>query len=209
MAGAVALLSGGLDSTVSLLFAQREVQIALAITFDYGQKARLNEIRASKNLCMSYGIKHRIIELPFMRDMQSGIIEDSTVTVHKPWVPNRNGLFLNLAACYAENLGARLVVCGFNWEEAADFPDNSPEYVEALNKALFFSTSNHVEVVSFVQEMTKVEIVKAAVSMGLDLRCLWSCYEGGRKPCGKCPSCLRNREAYKKAGIEYIEDFIY
>jgi len=209
MMDAVALLSGGLDSAVSMLLARRKARIVLAITFDYGQKAVRREIQAAKNICSCYGIKHEVIELPFMRDMKSGLIEGSGMSVDSPWVPNRNGLFLNLAACYAENLGAQLVVCGFNREEAVDFPDNSTEYVEAVSKSLFYSTLNHVKVVSFVQAMDKVEIIKAAVDIELDFKYLWSCYEGEEKPCGRCPSCLKNKEAYKKAGVRCIEGFVY
>ena len=146
-------------------------------------------------------IEHKVIHLPFMSDMKSGIIEDSGIDDSSPWVPNRNGLFINLAACYAENLNADLIICGFNREEGIDFPDNSSEYVEAVNQGLTYSTLNKVKLVSFVQNMDKMEIIEAAQILAIDFRLLWSCYRPGDKPCGQCPSCLRNREAYEKVGI--------
>ncbi|MEN6349454.1 MAG: 7-cyano-7-deazaguanine synthase QueC [Syntrophomonas sp.] len=206
---AVALLSGGLDSVVSMLLGKQELDICLAITIDYGQKARINEIRAAKNICVQHGIEHRLIELSFMKDLKSGLLEGSGMELSSPWVPNRNGLFINLAAAYAENLDAGRVICGFNREEAVDFPDNSSAYIKSLNSSLYFSTLNHVEVVSYVQGMDKLEIIKRAQEMGLDFRSLWSCYVDGIRPCGQCPSCLRNKEAFEKAGINYVEDFIY
>ncbi len=206
---AIALLSGGLDSATSMLLAQKDMEIVLAITIDYGQKARTHEMQVSLNLCRKHNIKHCIIELPFMSDLPSGLIKGSSLDVNNPWVPNRNGLFINLAAAYAESLGAERVVCGFNAEEAVDFPDNSLEYVDAVNKALYYSTLNHVKVISYVQGMNKQEIIKAAINMGIDLNSLWSCYEDGNLPCGHCPSCLRNMESFQKAGIEYGKNFVY
>lgn len=205
---AVVLLSGGLDSVVSMLLARQRAELVLALTIDYGQRARINEIRASQNLCRIYDIPHKVVHLPFMADMHSDLVKDSNMEIANPWVPNRNGLFLNLAACYAESLKAQMVVCGFNLEEALNFPDNSAEYVDALNAALYFSTMNHVKVQSFTQEMDKIDIIKEGVRLGLNFRYIWSCYQGGEKPCGKCSSCLRNQEAFIKAGVEYSEDFI-
>lgn len=206
---AVALLSGGLDSVVSMLLAMREVKVELAITIDYGQRARENEIKASRNICRIYDVNHEVVELSFMKGIQSDLIKSGSLPINNPWVPNRNGLFINLAACYAESIKAGLVVCGFNREEALSFPDNSEEYVRAVNQALYYSTTNHVEVKSFVQDMDKIDIIRTAAELGLDFRYIWSCYQGGEKPCLKCSSCLRNMEAFAKAGIKYNEDFIY
>lgn len=205
---AIALLSGGLDSATSMLIARQEMKIVLAITFDYGQRARGNEILASKNLCQQYGINHCVIELPFMQDLQSGLIAGSELNIDNPWVPNRNGLFINLAAAYAESMNCEMVICGFNREEAVDFPDNSREFIDRINQALYYSTLNHVQAISYVQSMDKAEIIIKARELGLNLNWLWSCYLDGKQACGECPSCLRNIEAFKKAGIDYAKDFI-
>jgi len=198
---AIALLSGGLDSTVSMLLAQQENEIVLALTLDYGQRAAQREIFASRDICQRFGIPHKIIELPFMSEFKSGLFVNSGLPVSRAWVPNRNGLFLNLAACFAEDVKADLVVCGFNREEGVDFPDNTSEYVDSVNRALYFSTQNHVKVVSLVQGMDKADIFKQAVALGLKLESLWSCYNGGDEPCMTCPSCLRNMQALEKAGM--------
>jgi 7-cyano-7-deazaguanine synthase len=185
-----------------MLLAREQAEIILALTIDYGQKARDNEIDASAAICTVYGIEHKVITLPFMSEMKSGIIKNSGIEDSLPWVPNRNGLFINLAACYAENLDAGWIICGFNREEGIDFPDNSAAYVEAVNEGLSYSTLNKVKLKSFVLDMDKVEIIQAASGLKIDFKSLWSCYRPGDKPCGQCPSCIRNDEAYKKAGIE-------
>ncbi len=204
---AIALLSGGLDSVVSMLLARQKADIVLALTIDYGQKARINEIKSAQSFCSLYGIKHQVIQLPFMLDMKSGIIEASGMEDSSPWVPNRNGLIINLAACYAENLKADWVICGFNREEGADFPDNTLEFVQAISHSLYYSTLNKVELRSFVQNMDKIEIVASAKNLGVDFGLIWSCYRSGDKPCGECPSCVRNQKAYKKVGIDYDQNF--
>ncbi|NLB87968.1 MAG: 7-cyano-7-deazaguanine synthase QueC [Syntrophomonadaceae bacterium] len=206
---AIALLSGGLDSVVSLLKAKEENEIILAITFDYGQRARINEIRAARNIAKQLNIVHKVIELPFMQDLHSELMGATNLPLTNPWVPNRNGLFINIGATYAENLKADLLICGFNREEALIFPDNSREFINAINKALYYSTKNHVQVKSYVDNLDKVGIIKEGQRLGLDFRYIWSCYHGDEKPCGCCTSCLRNKRAFEKAGVTYCEDFIY
>ncbi len=199
---AVALLSGGLDSVVSMLLGQKEAEILLAITVDYGQKAAKKEIDASQRIASNMAIPHQVISLPFMHDLHSDLLAPNQSKMTNPWVPNRNSLFVNLAACLAENIGAQMIICGFNREESLNFPDNSAEFVEALNQALYYSTRNHVFARSFVQNMTKEDIARQALHLGLDLDSLWSCYQDGDKPCGECPSCVSNQNAFRKVGVK-------
>jgi 7-cyano-7-deazaguanine synthase len=199
---AVALLSGGLDSVVSMLLGQKQVEIVLALTVNYGQKAARQEIDASQRIAHNMNIPHQVINLPFMQDLNSDLLSPNQSPIINPWVPNRNGLLVNLAACLAENIGAQMVICGFNQEEANTFPDNSSAFIEALNQALYYSTRNHVFARSFVQNMTKEDIARQALHLGLDLDSLWSCYQDGDKPCGVCPSCVTNKNAFRKVGAK-------
>ncbi|PIR16443.1 MAG: 7-cyano-7-deazaguanine synthase QueC [Deltaproteobacteria bacterium CG11_big_fil_rev_8_21_14_0_20_49_13] len=111
------------------------------------------------------------------------------------WVPNRNGLFINIAASFAESLHADLIITGFNKEEAVTFSDNSAKFVSKMNETLRFSTLKRPKVVSFTQKMSKVDMVRCAIDQKLPLNCCWPCYEGGRSLCMKCESCLRFRRA--------------
>ncbi len=202
---AVAILSGGLDSTVSLACAVRRMDVVLALTFDYKQRAARREREASRKIARRYRIPHRVIALPWLARLTSTALvrRGAALPLGKPssrsaravWVPNRNGAFIEISAAHAESLGARRLVTGFNREEAATFPDNSAAYVRAVNRALSFSTANVVRVVSYTGDLDKPAIVRLGRRLGAPLESIWPCYEGGRKWCGTCESCRRCLEA--------------
>jgi 7-cyano-7-deazaguanine synthase len=221
---AVGLLSGGLDSTVALalLHAREPGSVVLALTFDYGQRAAARETEAAARIAARLGVRHRTVELPFFRDLAGGALLDRAQELPRPdlaaldcggaalaesadrvWVPNRNGVFIEVAAAFAESLGADTVVAGFNREEAATFPDNSREYLAALNGALAYSTRGKVVLASPTAELDKVAIVRAGAECGAPLDLIWPCYEGGRVPCGTCESCQRLRRAAARAGVVF------
>jgi 7-cyano-7-deazaguanine synthase len=217
---AVVLLSAGLDSSVNLFEAAQKNDVVLALTFNYGQKAATSEIRAAGELCKFLKINHKVIELPFFKDFnKSSLIVDSEKvptgdevrinnmkisleTAKSVWVPNRNGIFLNIAAGFAEALGAEVVIPGFNAEEAQTFPDNTGEYMDSLSAAFAFSTSNKVKVHCYTVSMNKVEIVKHGQSLQLPFEKIWPCYFSGDKWCGECESCQRSKSAMKAAGMD-------
>ncbi len=212
----IVLLSGGLDSAVNLAQACAEDAVELALTIDYGQKASRCEISASGLLTGHYRVRHEVIELPFLSRItntalvsleQEVPVLDSTEldrleitreTAAKVWVPNRNGLFINIAAAYAEALGAGEIVVGFNAEEAATFPDNSQDFMTAINRSLAYSTMIGVRVVSFTADMDKPAIVAVGRRLGLPFEYIWSCYHGGEQMCGVCESCRRFYRAIDK-----------
>ena len=106
-----------------------------------------------------------------------------------------NGLFLNIAACIAEQLEADFIIPGFNKEEAETFPDNSQAFIEAMNASLHFSTLNRVKVFCFTTELLKKDIMKKAIELDIDPQHLWPCYHAGETPCGECESCQRFKRA--------------
>lgn len=208
----VILLSGGLDSAVCLAFAVREVEVALCLTADYGQMAAGREIAAARALAAHYGQPHRVVRLPFvgalarasvlgkspledLTDSDLGDPQKMETAARAAWVPNRNGVLVNVAAAYAEAAGADRVIAGLNREDGAHFPDNSPEFVEGVNNCFRYSTANGVRLVSYTLHLDKVEIVQLGRRLGVPLDLVWSCYRGGAKPCGACASCLRLRRA--------------
>lgn len=215
--GSIALLSSGLDSAVAFKVALDEWGVDLALTFDYGQRAAEKEIECARKICERFGVRHEVVELPWLEDVTSTSLvyrgekvptlteaeldERARETAHAVWVPNRNGAFINIAACFADSLGIGLIVCGFNAEEGATFPDNTPEFVEAVNKSLFYSTENHPKVVAPVAGLDKVGIVRKGARIGAPLDLSWSCYFSGERPCGKCESCVRRARAFRMAGV--------
>jgi len=121
-------------------------------------------------------------------------LEVTQATAKGVWVPNRNGIFIHVAAALAERSDAVQVVVGFNREEAATFPDNSAEYMHRVSRALELSTANHVRVASYTVDWDKFRIVaemRKIVEKPFPFELLWSCYEGKERPCGGCESCRR------------------
>jgi 7-cyano-7-deazaguanine synthase len=201
----VAILSGGLDSTVSLAAAMQHMRVVLALTYDYGQRAAKRERAASARIAKHYGIPHRVIGIPWLAEITGSALvnrkariprnEMSERSAKAVWVPNRNGIFIEIAAAHAESLGANRLITGFNKEEAATFPDNSAAYVGAINRALSYSTANGVQVVSYTGALDKKKIVALGRRLDAPLQHIWPCYEGGRTWCGECESCLRSLRA--------------
>ncbi|HLY08616.1 MAG TPA: 7-cyano-7-deazaguanine synthase QueC [Planctomycetota bacterium] len=201
----MAILSGGLDSTVSLAAAVRKMDVVLAITFDYGQRAAKRERAASAKIARHYRVPHRVLAIPWLAGLTSTALVNrrAALPVHEMsersakavWVPNRNGVFIEIAAAHAESLGAERLITGFNKEEAVTFPDNSPAYVSAVNYALSYSTANGVRVVSFTGSLEKKGIVALGRRLGAPLQVIWPCYQGGKRWCGECESCLRSLRA--------------
>lgn len=220
---AITLLSSGLDSVAALAIAARSLEIEMAITFDYGQRAGQREIEYSRKVCEHFGIEHRIISLDWLGEIThtslvnrnekvpslsfEDIDEAAPVTITENsakavWVPNRNGVMLNIAGSFAESRGCDYIVVGFNGEEAGTFPDNSLDYVHAMNHAFSYSTQNGVRVLAPLIELGKTEIVKRALEAKAPLEYSWSCYHGGEIPCGKCESCVRRARAFKNIGTK-------
>lgn len=215
----IVLLSGGLDSAVSLVLALKETEVFLCLTFDYGQLSAPKEAASAAALASHYNVGHRMVEIDFLKSITKtalvaagtdipepdpGDLEDyvkSKESAETVWVPNRNGVFVNIAAAFAEAHGCEIIVAGFNREEAVTFPDNSAEYVSAANSALSYSTLNKVKLVSYTQTLDKIEIVKLGMEHGLPFQHIWSCYRGNDKMCGRCESCVRFRRAAKAAGL--------
>jgi 7-cyano-7-deazaguanine synthase len=195
----IILLSGGLDSLVGAAIAVKKTRPVCAFTFDYGQKAARMEIAAAKKICTHLRIRHRVTALPFFKEFKTcALIEQGSSKKHRSltrlkdvWVPNRNGLFINIAACFAEYYGAGLIVTGFNREEAQDFPDNTDAFIQAINRSLTYSTLTGVKVKSFVSAYTKDEIYGLGLKMNAPLDLVYSCYRGTKKMCGTCASCKR------------------
>lgn len=213
------LLSAGLDSTVNFLEALQDGGVKLALTFSYGQKASVKEIDQSQKLCQKHNVPHQVVDLPFFQKFTSTSLlradkaiplgsevdihslERSFFTAEKVWVPNRNGIFLNIAAGFAEGLGIEEIVPGFNLEEATTFPDNSEEFQQALQSSFLYSTQNKVRVKCYTIRKNKTEILKRGLELGMEIEHLWPCYQAGDEWCGGCESCLRFQNALQKAGI--------
>jgi len=203
---AVSLLSGGLDSTLATILARKTYGSLLALTFDYGQVCAKMEIDHSKKIAESIGIESRVIKFDIysvMPEIKAGFLISGGLSDDemKYWVPNRNGVMIEMAGALAEAIGARYVVIGFNATEAEGFPDNTGEYLDAINNAFRFSTKGRIKVVSPTAMMTKSQIVRALYEMKFPLEYIYPCYIGKEALCGKCPSCAKFIKALRDIGI--------
>ncbi len=233
----VALLSGGLDSSVATALARETSDVVLGITFNYGQRAFEQEVIAAERMARYFDIPFKVVDLPWMAALlpedlsprlqpvpmidvpttslpelgvssDFGTLNEVNSDVLTPiWVPNRNGILLNTAAAFAEKMSANHVVFGANADEAEDFPDNTMDFVTAMNRSLYFSTRNHVEVIAPVATLSKAKIIAEGQRLQVPLHVIWSCYEQGKQPkttdvathCGVCSSCQRLKQALKKS----------
>lgn len=203
---AVILLSGGLDSLVALGHSIKNgIDIKLALTFDYGQKAVKKELEVSKKICEYYGIEHKIIKLDWLRDITgTSLVSNVEIPITKlntkesansVWVPNRNALFINIAACFCDSLGYKYIIFGANKDEAETFSDNTENFREKISLLFEHSTQVHPKVFAPLINYGKDDIVKIAMEDCVPIELVWSCYCSGSKHCGKCESCLHLKKA--------------
>lgn len=217
MSKGIILLSGGLDSLVSLGLGMQKYGISLALTFDYGQKALEQEVSTSKNICDYYKIEHKVIKLDWLKNVtHTALVEDKELpegidnpedSAKSVWVPNRNGLFLNIAGSFADGNDYDYIIIGANKEEGQTFPDNTQEFIDRVNAEFEFSTQKHPKVVAPLINYDKNDIVKQAIEHNIPLEFVRSCYSDGKKHCGKCESCTRLKNALIANGdTHYIKE---
>lgn len=217
MSKGIILLSGGLDSLVSLGLGMQKYGISLALTFDYGQKALEQEVSTSKNICDYYKIGHKVIKLDWLKNVtHTALVEDKELpegidnpedSAKSVWVPNRNGLFLNIAGSFADGNDYDYIIIGANKEEGQTFPDNTQEFIDRINAEFEFSTQKHPKVVAPLINYDKNDIVKQAIEHNIPLEFVRSCYSNGKKHCGKCESCTRLKNALIANGdTHYIKE---
>ena len=217
---AVILLSAGLDSAYNLFQARKSHTVRLALTFNYGQKAASREVACAHALASDAGVVHQVIDVPWFKKFTGTALLSSKVipsgsevriddpvqsakTAKSVWVPNRNGILLNIAAGFAEGLGADFVIPCFNADEAATFPDNTDDFLRALDVSWSFSTATHVRTHCLSTALSKSEIVAESMKIGLPFTKLWPCYQSGAQWCGECESCQRFRRALTANGLDF------
>lgn len=223
---AIILLSGGLDSLASLGLCQEEYDIELALTFDYGQKSAPQEILASKKICEHYKIEHKIIKLDWLREItQTSLVSEENFptpslddlsssefvqnSAKAVWVPNRNGLFLNIAGSFADSFGYDYIIFGANSEEGQTFPDNTQEFIDRVNREFEYSTQRQPKVLAPLIKMDKDDIVKSAIAHKVPLELTRSCYSKNEKNCGVCESCVRLKRALDANDCEKLINLLF
>ena len=217
---AVVLLSGGIDSTTTLAIAVAEGYEAYALTFDYGQRHQI-ETEAARRVANSLGAKeHRIAKIDLCVFGGSALTDDVPVPKQRSetqiaheipvtYVPARNSIFLSYALACAEVIPANDIFLGVNAIDYSGYPDCRPEFIAAFENLANVGTKAGVEGRRFrihtpLIKLSKAEIIRKAVELGVDLSLTHSCYDPAPEAlaCGECDSCLLRLKGFREAGIK-------
>lgn len=215
MSKAMVVLSGGLDSCVALTLAMRENDECIALSFNYGQRHAKMENEASKEIAEVYDVEHHELWIPLGQGNSVLMHADAEMPkmtyeeLHEAegpsptYVPYRNGTFLSLAASGALDTGCDLIYAGMHGEDAHNwaYPDCTPEFIGAMQNAIYIGTYMKVRLVCPFTYMTKSDIVKLGIRFASPLHLTRSCYEGRDPACGVCPTCIARLEAFNANDI--------
>jgi 7-cyano-7-deazaguanine synthase len=213
---AVILLSGGVDSSTCLALATHEGYACYALCFRYGQR-NSPELEAAARVAASWGvIQHQVVDLALgwiggsaltdaltVPKSSDGVTPASQGDIPVTYVPARNSVFLSVGAAWAEALGTDHLFIGVNQVDFSGYPDCRPAYIGAMEQALSLGTRRgHVVIHAPLMNLSKAEIIRRGVALGLDYGLTWSCYDpqGGRA-CGLCDSCIHRKNGFAAAGV--------
>ena len=215
---AVVLVSGGLDSTTCLAMAREKGFDLYALTFNYGQRHD-HELNSAKMVVDFFNIQnHSIIDIDLAQFGGSALTDQIDVPKERDlsdmgeipvtYVPARNTVFLSLALAWAEVLGSFDIFIGVNALDYSGYPDCRPEYISSFEKTANLATKAGVSGSSFrihtpLIDLTKSEIVKVGMNLGVDYSLTSSCYDPDQEgnPCGLCDACYLRLKGFKEAGI--------
>jgi len=213
---AVVLLSGGLDSATCLAIAQEQGYDCYGLSFDYGQRHRV-ELEAAEKLAKLAEISdYKIIPVD-MRGIGGSALTDSAIAVPEEesegipvtYVPARNTVFLAYALGWAEVLSARAIFIGVNALDYSGYPDCRLDFIKAFQKMANLATKmgvegESIEIKTPLIHLTKAEIISKGIKLGVDYSKTTSCYQADAagRACGKCDSCRLRRKGFAEAGID-------
>ena len=216
---AVVLVSGGLDSTTCLAIARAKGYALYALSFDYQQRHRV-EVEAARRLAKAFGVReHLVLQLPLGKIGGSALtdaidvpkdvtLEEMGSRIPVTYVPARNTISLSLALGWAEVLGAADIFVGVNALDYSGYPDCRPEYIAAFETMANLATKETVEGAMRIHvrtpliHMTKAEIIRRGLELGVDYGQTHSCYDPDAigRACGRCDSCRLRRKGFEEAG---------
>lgn len=216
MKNAVVLLSGGLDSATVLAMARAQGFQCYALSVDYGQRHHA-ELAAAQRVAQALSaIKHSVVNIDLttfggsaLTDKNIAVPEQPTTGIPLTYVPARNTIMLSLALAWAEVLQAQDIFIGVNAVDYSGYPDCRPEYVSAFQHMANLATKAAVEgkpltVHAPLQYLSKAEIIRQGVALGVDYGLTVSCYQADEAgyACGVCDSCRLRRAGFEAAGVE-------
>jgi len=204
---AVVLLSGGIDSLTCLYLAKKKGFKPHCLIFDYGQRHR-REIDSAKRIARRAGAKFLVCRINFPWKGSSLIDKARKVPrrsrgIPSTYVAGRNIVFLSFALSYAEVLKAKAVFIGANARDFSGYPDCRPRFYRAFKKAAAAGIKNkNIQIVVPLLHKRKAQIIRLGKRLGAPFGLSWSCYRGGRRPCGECDSCRFRARGFRQAKIK-------
>ncbi|MGB9761379.1 MAG: 7-cyano-7-deazaguanine synthase QueC [Caldimicrobium thiodismutans] len=209
---AVVLLSSGMDSAVCASVANEKYRLAF-LHVQYGQKSAAKELKCFQKLCEFFRPEKILIaEAPFLKKIGGSsltvedlpIPEDEEGGIPSTYVPFRNGIFLSIAASWAEVISAKKIFIGVNQVDFSGYPDCRASFIEAFNQAIKEGTKpeTQIEIEAPLLNLSKKEIVLLGVKLGTPFELTWSCYKDTEVACGRCASCKLRLKAFREAGVE-------
>lgn len=213
------LLSGGLDSATVTGIAHEQGYDLFALSFDYGQR-HSRELESAKKVAEFYNVQaHQILRIELGKLGGSALTDDNipvptareldeiSETIPTTYVPARNTIFISYALAYAEVIDADAIFIGANSRDYSGYPDCRPEYFTAFQQLAALCNKrgvegHPVELKIPLIDMTKAEIIKKGVELGVPYEHTWSCYQGGTQPCGTCDSCLLRAKGFQEVGVD-------
>lgn len=220
MPDTIALLSGGLDSTVLIAYLDDRGDDVDAVSILYGQRHRC-ELDAAASVAMHYGIRHDVIDIRSVGALLGGsaLTEDgipvpdghyAEESMRATVVPNRNAIMLTIAAGVAVARGAQTVTTAVHAGDHFIYPDCRPEFITALDVAVRTGTDGfgNVGIDAPFNSLGKHDICSLGDQLGAPLHLSWSCYKGGTEHCGTCGTCVERIEAFDLAGVADPTDYM-
>lgn len=221
---AVVLLSGGLDSVTCLYWAKANYANVTAVSFNYGQRHN-SELNAAKKIAATAQVNHRIIDIDLAQLGGSALTDASLVvpdakqtdfsdnqhndSIPITYVPARNTIFLSYALALAEVTQSNAIVIGVNAVDYSGYPDCRPEYIAAFENMANLATKagvmgNHLHIATPLLHLSKAEIIKLGVALGVDYALTVSCYRADSegRACGHCDSCYLRQQGFLQAEID-------
>jgi len=207
MKKAVVLLSGGVDSCVALAYALSQNRKCQAISFDYGQRHKI-ELESAKAIASYYGIAHTPVQIDStlfsngrsysLLDIAHKVERKPTSNIPSTYVPCRNLLFLSHAACFAEVHNASEIYFAANADDYENYPDCRHPFVKGLEAAISQGSPHKVEIITPLIEMTKKQIGDLGRRLNAPLEMTWSCYapQENKQPCGTCQACALRKSVF-------------
>jgi len=210
----ILILSGGIDSTTLLYqLIHKENYDVCVLFFNYGQK-HIKELDYAKYHCTELNVDLKIVDLTFLKDLIGKASALTSQEVEVPnikevlghpqpltYVPFRNHIFLTLALCYAESIGAKKVFYGAQRHDLYSYWDTTEEFVKRINDIASLNRLHQIQILTPFVAYKKADIIKEGLELEVDYKHTWSCYEGIEKPCLKCPTCAERLKAFKDLNL--------